>query len=106
MDLFDIALSFEGFRSEVDAADATGMGRSKHEPATYRPPLSPEGCDITQHACEVEEKGSETVEREVERVERWVEEEKSGNTVFDERIRVTLEAVDEAMEFIQGGEEV
>ena len=51
-----------------------------------------------------EEKESETVEREVGR--RWVEEGKSGNTVFDERIRVTLEAVDKAMEFIQGGEVV
>lgn len=53
MDLFDMALPFEGFRSEVDAADATGMRRSKHEPAKSRPPLSPAGCEITQHACEV-----------------------------------------------------
>lgn len=53
MDLFDMALPFEGFRSEVDAGDAIGVGSSKNEPGNFRMPLSPEGCEVMQHACEV-----------------------------------------------------
>lgn len=53
---------------------------------------------------EGEEKGRATVERAVGRIQRWVEVGTSGNTTFDERVRVTLEAVDQAMEFIRGGE--